>query len=217
MKQLWDAIQRGYLRLIEPVVDLLVRWKVSPNAITTFGTLCTIVTGGLYATGHFVAGGWLFGVTAAFDVLDGMVARRTGTASIFGAFYDSTLDRVADGAVLGGILYFWASDTAYHSMPMVAVTLAAIIGTFMTSYARARAEALGLDAKVGIMQRPERVTLLAAPQGLLGFALDGWVLRAVVVVLAITAWITVWQRVQFVRRTLAGRTVADAEGHGTAP
>jgi CDP-diacylglycerol--glycerol-3-phosphate 3-phosphatidyltransferase len=97
------------------------------------------------------------------------------------------------------------------------VTLAAIIGTFMTSYARARAEALGLDAKVGIMQRPERVTLLAAPQGLLGFALDGWVLRAVVVVLAVTAWITVWQRVQFVRRTLAGRTVADAEGHGTAP
>jgi CDP-diacylglycerol--glycerol-3-phosphate 3-phosphatidyltransferase len=212
MRRLWDAIQRGYLRLIEPVVDLLVRWQVSPNAITTFGTLCTIVTGALYAKGYFVAGGWLFGVTAAFDVLDGMVARRTGTASTFGAFYDSTLDRVADAAVLGGILYFWASDPTYHSMAMVAVTLAAIIGTFMTSYARARAEALGLDAKVGIMQRPERVTLLAAPQGLLGFALDGWVLRAVVTLLAVTAWITVWQRVQFVRRTLAA-----TEGHGTPP
>ena len=82
----------------------------------------------------------------------------------------------------------------------------------MTSYARARAEALGLDAKVGIMQRPERVTLLAAPQGLLGFALDGWVLRGVVLLLAVTAWITVWQRVRYVRRTLeqADRTPESA-------
>ena len=202
MQRLWEAIQRGYLRLIEPVAALMVRWRVSPNTITTCGTLCTVATGVLYANGYFVAGGWLFGVTAAFDVLDGMVARRTSSASAFGAFYDSTLDRLADGAVLGGIAYFWASDATYRSMPMVAVTLAAIVGTFMTSYARARAEALGLDAKVGIMQRPERVTLLAAPQGLLGFALDGWVLRGVVLLLAVTAWITVWQRVRYVRRTL---------------
>ncbi len=205
MRRLWNAIQSGYLRLIGPVVDLLVAWHVSPNTITTFGTFCTIVTGVLYATGHFVAGGWVFGVTAMFDVLDGMVARRTGTASTFGAFYDSTLDRVADGAVLGGILIFWASEGPYHSIPMVYLTLAAIIGTFLTSYARARAEALGLDAKVGMMQRPERVTLLAAPQGLLGFALDGWVLRTVVLVLAVTAWITVWQRIAFVRTTLVNR------------
>ena len=202
MQRLWNAIQRGYLRLIEPVVGLLVAWRVSPNVITTFGTLCTIAVGVLYAQGRFVAGGWLFGVTAMFDVLDGMVARRTGTASAFGAFYDSTLDRVADGAVLGGILVFWATDATYHSTGMLYVTLAAIVGTFLTSYTRARAESIGIDAKVGMMQRPERVTLLAAPQGLLGFALDGWVLRAVVILLAVTAWITVWQRIDFVRTTL---------------
>jgi CDP-diacylglycerol--glycerol-3-phosphate 3-phosphatidyltransferase len=202
MQRLWNAIQRGYLRLIEPVLGLLVAWRISPNTITTFGTLCTIATGVLYANGHFVAGGWLFGVTAMFDVLDGMVARRTGTSSAFGAFYDSTLDRVADGAVLGGILVFWATDTQHHSTWMVYLTLTAIIGTFLTSYTRARAEPLGIDAKVGMMQRPERVTLLAAPQGLLGFALDGWVLRGVVALLAVTAWITVWQRIRFVQRAL---------------
>jgi CDP-diacylglycerol--glycerol-3-phosphate 3-phosphatidyltransferase len=207
MQRLWDAIQRGYLRLIEPLVDLLVAWKVSPNTVTTVGTLTTIVTGALFAGGHIKTAGWFFGLTAFFDVVDGMVARCTGQSTVFGAFYDSTLDRVADGAVLGGILLFFASDTPYRSQWMVAVCLAAVIGTFLTSYARARAEALGLDAKVGIMQRPERVTLLAAPQAFFGLAFDGWVLRGIVILLAVTAWITVWQRIRHVRRALppAGR------------
>lgn len=203
MSRLWLAIQRGYLRLIEPLVSLLVTWKVSPNAITTVGTLCTVVTGVLYATGWIRVAGWFFGLTAFFDVVDGLVARRTGAATRFGAFYDSTLDRVADGAVLGGILVFWATDSPFRDPGMVAVTLVAIIGTFLTSYARARAEALGLDAKVGVMQRPERVTLLAAPQAFFGLAFDGWVLRGVVILLAVTAWITVWQRVMYVKRMSA--------------
>jgi CDP-diacylglycerol--glycerol-3-phosphate 3-phosphatidyltransferase len=205
MQRLWDLIQRGYLRLIEPMVGLLVSWRVSPNAITMFGTLCTIAVGLLYANGRFVAGGWLLGVTAMFDVLDGKVARATGSASDFGAFFDSTLDRLADAAVLGGILLFWAFDASHRSEGMAAITMVAIIGTFLTSYTRARAESIGVDAKVGVMQRPERVTLLAAPQGLLGFALDGWVLRTVVILLAVTAWITVWQRIVAVRRTLEPR------------
>ena len=87
---------------------------------------------------------------------------------------------------------------------MVAVALAGIIGTHLVSYTRARAESLGIDAKVGIMQRPERVVLLAVPQALFGLALNGWILYAVVSLLALTAWVTVAQRLLFVRRRTLG-------------
>ena len=208
MKRLWQAIQDGYLRVIAPVADLLVRHRVSPNVITTIGTLCTMAGGVIYATGHIRTAGWFLGLTALFDVLDGTVARRTGRSTTFGAFYDSTLDRVADGFVLGGLAVFYATSAAHHSVPMVVVTVVGLIGTFLVSYTRARAEALGIDAKVGIMQRPERVTLLSAPQAFFGLALDGWVLLAIVVLLSVTAWITAFQRIAYVYRVTSR---ADAE------
>ena len=109
MQSLWNAIQRGYLRVIEPVADWFVRRKVHPNIITTFGTLCMITTGVIFAMGHIRSAGWFLGLTALFDVLDGTVARRTGRSSKFGAFFDSTLDRVSDGALLGGLVVFYAT------------------------------------------------------------------------------------------------------------
>ena len=219
MHRLWEAIKQGYLRVIEPVADLLVRLRISPNAITTVGTLCTITGGIIYATGHIRTAGWFLGLTALFDVLDGTVARRTGRSSTFGAFYDSTLDRVADGAVLSGLAVFytreairaagsvatgpglfeWISPTD-KNVGMVIVCLAGIVGTFLVSYTRARAESLGIDAKVGVMQRPERVTLLSAPQAFFGLALHGWVLMLIVGILMSTAWWTAVQRIAFVRR-----------------
>jgi len=197
---IWDATKAGYLRVIAPVADLLVRYRVSPNTITTVGTLCTMLAGGIFASGHIRTAGWFMGLTALFDVLDGMVARRTGRSTTFGAFYDSTLDRVADGFVLGGLAVFYGINADHQSHVMLAVTIAALIGTFLTSYTRARAESLGLDAKVGIVQRPERVVLLSAPQAFFGLALDGWVLAGIVTLLAITAWITAIQRIMFVYR-----------------
>lgn len=194
----WDAIKAGYLRVIEPVADLLVRRRVSPNMITTFGTICTMIAGGIFASGHIRTAGWFLGLTALFDVLDGTVARRTGRSTTFGAFYDSTLDRVADGFVLGGLAVFYGMNAVHRSPIMLSITIAGLIGTFLTSYTRARAESLGLDAKVGIMQRPERVTLLAAPQAFFGLALNGWVLAGIVTLLAVTAWITAVQRILFV-------------------
>ncbi len=201
MHRIWDTIKKGYLRAIEPVADLLVHLRVSPNLLTTAGTVCTVGGGVAFATGHIMLAGWIIGITAIFDVLDGTVARRTGKSTIFGAFYDSTLDRVADGALLGGIAWFFATDATHRSEPMLAVSLAAIIGTFLVSYTRARAESLGIDAKVGVMQRPERVVLLAVPQAFFGLALDGRVLMSIVVILAVTAWITAVQRILFVRRS----------------
>lgn len=196
--RLWDAIKDGYLRVIAPVGDLLVRWRISPNLITTIGTACSVAAGVIFATGHIRTAGLFLGITALFDVLDGTVARRTGRSSTFGAFYDSTLDRVADGALLAGLAWFYAVNPLHQNRLMLAITLAGLVGTFLISYTRARAESLGIDAKVGFMQRPERIALLAAPQGIFGLALDGWVLAAIVTLLAVSAWITAVQRILFV-------------------
>jgi CDP-diacylglycerol--glycerol-3-phosphate 3-phosphatidyltransferase len=208
MKQLWESIKSGYLRVIEPVADLLVRWRVNPNVITTVGTLCYMIGGVIYGTGHIRTAGWFLSLTAIFDVLDGTVARRTGRSTTFGAFYDSTLDRVADGFVLGGLAAFYALNVVHRSAPMVIVCQLGMIGTFLVSYTRARAEALGIDAKVGVMQRPERVVLLAAPQALFGLALDGVVLAAIVALLTVTAWMTAYQRIAYVYR-VTSRADAD--------
>lgn len=201
MQASWDSIQSGYLRLIEPVADWLVRRRVRPNTITTVGTICTIIAGGIFASGHIRTAGWFLGLTALFDVLDGTVARRTGTSSTFGAFYDSTLDRVSDGCVMGGLVVFYAINPVHESAVMLVIALLGLIGTFLTSYTRARAEGLGLDAKVGLLQRPERITLLSAPQAFFGLALNGWVLAFIVTLLSVTAWITAVQRMRYVYRT----------------
>lgn len=201
MKTIWEAIIKGYLRVIEPVAALLVKLRINPNTLTTIGTLSTVAGGVAFALGHIRTGGFIIGLTAIFDVLDGTVARRTDQSTVFGAFYDSTLDRVADGAVLGGLAFFYATSGVYHSVPMLGVALLGMIGTFLVSYTRARAEGLGIDAKVGVMQRPERVVLLSVPQAFFGLVFDGWVLAGVVSLLALTAWITAFQRILYVRRT----------------
>src|SRR6267378_5223769 len=195
-----DYIKKGFLRVLEPAVSFLARHNVSPNAITTVGTLLTIAAGVVYATGHIMTGGWLMSVTAVFDVIDGQVARRTGRSTVFGAFYDSTLDRVADGALMAGLTVFYMTSPVHHNMYMVVVCLVGIIGTFLVSYTRARAESLGVDAKVGVMQRPERIVLLSAPQALFGLFWNGWVLMAIIILLSVTAWITAVQRIAFVYR-----------------
>ncbi|HKO16037.1 MAG TPA: CDP-alcohol phosphatidyltransferase family protein [Gemmatimonadaceae bacterium] len=210
MKILPDWLKNGYLRVIDPVANWLVRRGVHPNSITILGTACSVTGGIIYGTGHISMGGFFLGLTALFDVLDGTVARRSNRSSTFGAFLDSTLDRLADGAVLGGLAVFYALSATHRSVPMIVICLAGIIGSFLTSYTRARAEALGLDAKVGILQRPERVVLLSVPQAFFGLALHGWVLASIIFFLTVTAWITVVQRVAFVHQQTTPRTEAEA-------
>ena len=195
-----DYLKKGALRVIEPAISFLARHNVSPNAITTVGTLLTVAAGVVYATGHIMTAGWIMGVTAFFDVVDGEVARRTGRSTVFGAFYDSTLDRVADGALMAGLTVFYATNVAHHNLYMMVVCLVGMVGTFLVSYTRARAESLGIDAKVGVMQRPERIVLLSAPQALFGLFWNGWVLIAIIILLSVTAWITAVQRIMFVYR-----------------
>jgi CDP-diacylglycerol--glycerol-3-phosphate 3-phosphatidyltransferase len=232
MSSLWARVRHahvtfvttGYLKLMEPIAAVLIKLGISANALTTLGTLSTVVGAVAFAYGHMRLGALIIGLTAIADALDGIVARRTGQVTIFGAFYDSTLDRIADGALLGGIAFFYASHPVYHNLPMLAVSLVGIIGTYMVSYARARAEALGIDAKVGVMQRAERVILICVPQALFGLAFHGWILMGVVIVLTVTAWHTAILRINYVRHsTLVGvsprlRVVNDkASSTGTRP
>jgi CDP-diacylglycerol---glycerol-3-phosphate 3-phosphatidyltransferase len=214
MKLLPDWIKNGYLRLIDPVANWMVRRGVHPNTITVIGTLCTVGGGIIYATGHIRTGGWFLGLTALFDVLDGTVARRSNRSSTFGAFLDSTLDRLADGFVLGGLAIFYATSPVNRSVPLMIVALFGLVGAFLTSYTRARAEALGLDAKVGLLQRPERVVLLSAPQAFFGIVFHGWVLALIIVILTVTAWITVVQRVLFVYSATTRAEMAAARTGG---
>ena len=208
MQILPDWLKNGYVRVFDPVANWLVRRGVHPNTITAVGTVCTVVGGVIYGFGHIRTGGFFLSATAIFDVLDGTVARRSNKSSTFGAFLDSTLDRVADGAVLCGLAVFYALSPRYHSVWMVVVCLAGLNGAFLTSYIRARAEALGLDAKVGLVQRPERSVLLAVPQALFGLVFNGWVLALILISLTVTAWITVVQRMKFVYDQTNDRAVA---------
>ena len=198
-----DYLKNGALRAIEPAISFLARHNVSPNGITTVGTALTVAAGVVYGTGHIMTAGWIMAVTAFFDVLDGQVARRTGRCTVFGAFYDSTLDRVADGALMAGLTVFYAINPIHHNIYMVVVCLVGIVGTFVVSYTRARAESLGIDAKVGVMQRPERIVLLSAPQALFGLFWNGWVLMGIIILLTVTSCITAVQRIAFVYRATA--------------
>jgi CDP-diacylglycerol--glycerol-3-phosphate 3-phosphatidyltransferase len=159
------------------------------------------VFGGLlYGLGEIRWAGWLLGVTALFDVVDGEVARASGRTSAFGAFLDSTLDRVSDAAVFAGLTFFYATHNAHASRTMLVVCLLGLVGTMLVSYTRARAESMGLSLKVGVMQRPERVILLSAPQAFFGLAANGLVLALVMAFLTAASWLTVAQRVRSVFR-----------------
>lgn len=218
MRSLWDIIVAGYLRVVEPFIGFLVRRRVRPNTLTTIGTLCTCAAGVAFGSGHISTGGWILSVTAVFDLADGQVARRTNQSTPFGAFYDSTLDRVADGFLFGGLIYFFAADPWHRSMPMVAAGLAGLIATFVTSYTRSRAETLGIEMKgIGMMERAERITLLAAPQALFGLALDGLVLRLILSFLSAAAIVTAAQRIAYVRWAASRPAPADSSTPMPAP
>lgn len=206
MLRLWHAIRDGYLRLIEPLIQWCVDRRVSPDTITTLGTLSAVLVGALFAQGWIRTAGWTLGILAFFDVVDGAVARRTGTATAFGSFYDATLDRVADGALFGGLLLFYAFHRVPRADAMVLVALVALVGTFLTSYTRSRADLIGVPMRgVGWMERPERITLLAAPQAFFGRSFGGWVMDGVVILLAVTAVITFAQRLRHVREETGDR------------
>jgi CDP-diacylglycerol---glycerol-3-phosphate 3-phosphatidyltransferase len=199
--KLLGALERPFYAAVNPLVERLIRAGVRPNTITTVGTGLVLVSAVAYGFGHVRMGGALLLLSGLADTLDGQVARGGAMVTKFGAFYDSTLDRVGDGATFIGIgaYLLLAPDVAYR-VPAVIVCMVAILSSLLVSYARARAEGLGLDCKVGIAQRAERVLGLGLVSLLVGAGPGALVLEGAVVLLAIASTITVVQRFVYVHR-----------------
>jgi CDP-diacylglycerol--glycerol-3-phosphate 3-phosphatidyltransferase len=188
-------------RVLEPVARALARTSITPNALTITGTV-GVAAGALwlFPTGHLLAGTlvcWFF-VTA--DMLDGTLARVKGTTGVFGAFLDSTLDRVADAAVFGGLAAWFVLGG--HSKLMAGVALFCLVSGALVSYAKARAEGLGLRCDVGLAERSERLVIGLVAAGLAGLGVP-YVLSAGLWVLAAASAVTFVQRVLAVRKEAA--------------
>jgi CDP-diacylglycerol--glycerol-3-phosphate 3-phosphatidyltransferase len=197
--KLLGSLEKPFYTAVNPLVQRLIRSGVRPNTITTIGTGLVLVSAVVYATGHIRLGGLLLLLSGVADTLDGQVARGGAMVTRFGAFYDSTLDRVGDGATFIGIGAFLltAPDVAYR-IPAVILCMVAILGSVLVSYARARAEGLGLDCKVGIAQRAERILGLGVASVLFGAGPRALLLEGIVALLAIASLITVVQRFVYV-------------------
>ncbi len=209
-----QAVRDGFVKLVGPFARALIRWGVSPNTITTAGALVVIASAVAFGMGKMHWGGALLLASGIFDILDGQVARNGNRASTFGAFYDSTLDRVGETAVFLGIaVWFAQGGVPAARMPLaVGLAITALSASMLVSYTRARAEGLGLECKVGIAQRAERFVVLGVSTVVFGAGREGALLFWIVVVLAAVTAITVVQRVIYV----AQRTETAKRGTGAA-
>lgn len=175
--------------LDKPLTPLAKALPVSPNFITFIGMLITS-SSGFFIPKSLLWGGLIILAGGAFDLLDGIVARVNNKVSRFGALLDSTFDRIADGFIFLGIsLYFF-----YHlDENALIITLLCMIASFLISYVRARAEGVGVSCNIGIIERPERLIFLA-------FGCLTGILYPVLIILTILSWITVIQRIFYVKR-----------------
>jgi CDP-diacylglycerol--glycerol-3-phosphate 3-phosphatidyltransferase len=191
--------------IIDPLLQTLARNRVHPNLLTTIGFFATL--GAAFAFHqHLVRfAGFLILVGGFFDILDGQVARLTQLGSKFGAFYDSTLDRISEIAVFLGILSLYNDyRLELGDVGMIYLIMLAMAGSLMISYTRARAEALGIDCRVGLMPRAERVVLIGGAALFFGESSNGIVLKGVIVILAVLTNLTAFQRIIWVYRHARG-------------
>jgi CDP-diacylglycerol--glycerol-3-phosphate 3-phosphatidyltransferase len=195
-KSAWKEQGRAALA---PLVHTLANLGVTPTGVTFFGLGLHVLGAVWIAFGNLAGGGFVLLLAAVCDALDGALARETGQVSRFGAFLDSTIDRVDETVVFAGIAaYFLRTPSAWGDFWAV-VALLVLAGSLITSYARARAEGLGLDCSVGVFERPERVAVT-----LLGLFLGTIALGLALLVLLFFSWYTVVQRIQHVRGQLQG-------------
>jgi CDP-diacylglycerol--glycerol-3-phosphate 3-phosphatidyltransferase len=181
--------------------ERLIESRLTPNAISMTGFMLNLAAAGLVVARLFFVAGLAFIVGSIMDTLDGRYSRMSGKGTPFGAFLDSTLDRLEEGIVLTAVGAYFATR---HMEAAVAAVVAAVLFSLMVSYTRARAEALGVACKVGLATRPVRVVILSA--GLVfakGASLGHFELLApAVYVLAALAIVTTLQRIAFVRKQL---------------
>ena len=209
-----DKNRERYLRIITPFGNLLDKIGVHPNILTVSGLILSAAAGILYGSGSFFWAAWVVVLAGICDTLDGQLARQSHKHSTFGAFFDSTLDRYSDLFLYMGLAYHFAGGRSivlhpesvtggYASPWTVFIIILAIVGSFMVSYTRARAEALGIECNVGLMQRPERIVLLIIGS-LLGSIpnIGPLILKFSILILAVSSNVTAIHRIVYVRNQI---------------
>ena len=200
-----ERFRAFWTKLFDPVITTLLRWGVSPDVVTVVGTV-GVAAGALvfFPRGDLLVGVLVVTVFVFSDLIDGAMARRSGRSSPFGAFLDSTLDRLGDAAIFGGLAMYYVGpgdSDLFAALAIYCLTMGSV-----TSYARARAEALGMQAKVGIAERADRLVAILVVTGVAdllnraGVGPDAlWLIPVTLGALAVASTITVVQRVLVVR------------------
>lgn len=186
--------------MLAPLVRLAQRLGITPNGVTVIGFVVVVIAAGLVAFGQLLAGAAILVAGSLLDAVDGALARATGGGTPFGGFLDSTLDRAAEAILYAGVIvYFLRSDG--DPIGPVVLALAALCGSFMVSYTRAKAEAFGISAAVGLAPRTERLVLVVAGIALAGLGIGFGLIGAIGIVAALAAATTI-QRIWHVQREM---------------
>jgi CDP-diacylglycerol--glycerol-3-phosphate 3-phosphatidyltransferase len=183
-----QILQDRFTNSLLPLVNRCSKWGLSPNVVTIAGVVITLFGAAAFVMGYLRLAGILTLMGGFCDTLDGSIARTTGRASRFGALLDSTVDRYAEFIIYLGIGAYFIHFEDYST---AVGTFLALCGSFMVSYARARAESLGFEAKLGFMQRPERIVLIG-----LGALIDITVFKTAIWLVAVLSNYTVFQRIR---------------------
>ena len=178
-------------RRAEALMSAIGRVPVTPNQVTVAGTALTFVAAGLAAFGQLRWAGVVLIFAGTCDILDGALARSTHASYTYGAFLDSTLDRYSEGAIYIGLAAYFVSAGGPLERWLVLATVAALAGSFLVSYVRARAQSLGFTCESGLFARPERVVVTVV-----GLIFGGWVLYGVIFLLAMLTNLTALQRIR---------------------
>jgi CDP-diacylglycerol--glycerol-3-phosphate 3-phosphatidyltransferase len=204
------VLRPAIARVLTPVAQVLARTPVTPNALTVIGTI-GMSAGALwlFPTGHLFVGVVVCTFFVLADMLDGTLARIKGTTGKFGAFLDSTMDRVADAAVFAGLAAYFVLKA--HDKVLAAVSIFCLVTGALVSYAKARAESLGLSCDVGFAERTERLLIGLVAAGLAGLGVP-YVLPIGLWALAAVSLFTFGQRVWAARQSAAALAAADAAG-----
>jgi CDP-diacylglycerol--glycerol-3-phosphate 3-phosphatidyltransferase len=186
--------------LLAPLVRLAQRLGITPNGVTVIGFVVVAVAAGMVAYGQLLGGAAILVAGSLLDAVDGALARATGGTTAFGGFLDSTLDRAAEAILYAGVIVYFLRSEADPIGPVV-LALAALCGSFMVSYTRAKAEAFGISAAVGLAPRTERLVLVVAGIALAGFGIGFGLIGAIGIVAALAAATTI-QRIWHVQREM---------------
>ena len=212
-----DFLQQVIYKVINPLIKGMIKVGITPNVVTTVGFIGNIIAAAFFIvasqqmdmicqTTILGWGGFIIIASGLFDMMDGRLARMGNMSSSFGAMWDSTLDRYSELVSLFGIVLVFLEDEGWFWMGVV--TFAAMVGSVMVSYVRARAEGLGIECKVGFMQRPERVVVTALTAILTGVSGSLWWLAGGMILIAVLANITAFWRVAYCYGNLNARDKA---------